>query len=243
MKLARKLGELDPHFQGPTVVPGVDLEARLYTEGPTDPRHIRAALDHFHSKGDFSNLSLVIDEETPRGNDQQLEEYLRNLVQFGTNFLTVGLFDWDTSKAKEAVGSDGWLEYGPNVVAVGLAPPPWRGELEPRCIELLYEDSVLRTKDSEGRRIYQTIEFNPTTSVHDEEACVIPYASKGNGPLIASNVYEVGTNKKLARSKAAFARAIEKEPETFPTLSFEGFRPTFDRIITALAAVRTDDTG
>jgi RNA-directed DNA polymerase len=240
LKLARKLSELDPHFQGPAIVPGVDVEARLYTEGPTDPRHIRTALKHFQNDGEFTNLNLLIDEETPRGGDKQLKEYLQHLVEFGTDSLTVGLFDWDSKPAKDAVGPDGWSEIGPRVVAVGLAHPPWRSEFEPRCIELLYENSVLDTKDSGGRRVYRMEEFNRTTSIHESEACVVPHAGKEKEHLIAPDVYEVGTNNQLSRSKAAFARAIEEEPQSFPTLSFEGFRPTFDRIATALASIQGD---
>lgn len=241
MKLARKLSELDPYFEGPKVVPGVDMEAHLYTEGTTDPRHVRTALKHFHDGGEFTNLNLVMDEETPRGGDTKLKEYLQNLVEFGSASLAVGLFDWDTKAAKEAVGPDGWSELGPSVVAVGLAHPAWRGEFEPRCIELLYENSVLETRDSDGRRVYRMAEFNKTTSIHDSEACVVPHAGKEREHLIAPDVYEVGTNKQLSRSKAAFARAIEEDPKTFPTLSFEGFRPTFDRIAMALASLRQSD--
>jgi RNA-directed DNA polymerase len=234
LDLAHRLSECDPQFRAPTTVPGVELRARLYTEGPTDPRHIRAALGAFHARGEFSNLQLLIDEETPRGNDQQLREHCERLAEFGSDDLAVALFDWDTKLAKDAVGSDGWKEYGANVVAVGLANPPWRGEDEPRCIELLYEDSVLETKDADGRRVYRMSEFNPTTSIHESERCVIPHAGQARGQLLAAEVFEVGTSARLARSKAAFARAVEEHPESFSTLSFDGFRPTFERIVTAL---------
>jgi RNA-directed DNA polymerase len=241
LKLARKLSQLDPHFRAPTATLGITLEAHLYTEGNTDPRHIRAALKHFQGQGEFANLKLIIDEETPRGGDGKLREYCKHLVEFGTEVLAVGLFDWDSKAAKRAVGPDGWEEYGPRVVAVGLAAPPWRGEFESRCIELLYENSVLETKDSDGRRVYRMVEFNDTTSIHESEPCVVPHAGKERGLLIAPDVYEVGTNVQLSRSKAAFARAIEEQPQTFPTLSFEGFRPTFDRIVTALASLKASD--
>ena len=239
LKLAHKLSQLDPHFKAPSITPGVDVEAHLYTEGNTDPRHIRAALKYFQDQGEFTNLKLIIDEETPRGGDQQLKEHCEHLAEFGTDGLVIGLFDWDSKAAKRVVGPDGWEELGPKVAAVGLAHPPWRGEFDPRCIELLYENSVLETKDSDGRRVYRMAEFNDTTSIHESEHCVVPHAGKEKELLIAPEVYEVGTNAQLARSKAAFARAIEEEPETFPTLSFEGFRPTFDRIVAALASLKS----
>jgi RNA-directed DNA polymerase len=241
LKLAQKLSELDPHFDKPDIAPSLDLgTARLYTEGTTDVPHIRAALKFFHERGEFTNLRLAIDEETPRGNDHELKKYLENLVEFGTQSASVGLFDWDSKHSKQAVGEDGWLEYGRNVVAVGIAPPAWRDPLKPRCIELLHEDSVLDTKDPEGRRIYRMNEFNDTTSIHESEPCVVPYAGKDKEHLIAVDVYEVGTNFKLSRSKAAFARAIEEEPETFPNLTFEGFRSTFDRIVIALECLKME---
>ncbi|HWM54982.1 MAG TPA: reverse transcriptase domain-containing protein [Solirubrobacterales bacterium] len=241
LKLAHKLSELDPNFKAPTTTPGIKIRAHLYTEGNTDSRHIRAALKHFQARGEFTDLELIIDEETPRGGDKQLNEYCEHLVEFGTEELAIGLFDWDTKAAKVAVGSEGWEELGSKVVAVGLAHPPWRGEYEPRCIELLYENSVLETKDEDGRRVYRMAEFHETTSIHESESCVVPHSGRGKEHLIAPEVFQVGTNAQVARSKAAFARAIEVEPESFPTLSFEGFRPTFDRITVALTSLVASD--
>ncbi len=243
LKLAVKLNECEPHFHAPNIAQGLKLTARLYTEGPTDVRHLQAALSYFQARGEFANLTLIIDEETPRGSDSKLKERLERLAEFGSDGLAVGVFDWDSNVAKDAVDTDGWKEYGPKVAAVAIAHPPWRGEHDARCIELLYEDSVLETKDAEGRRIYRVKEFNPVTSIHISEPCVIPHIGKTREKLIAEEVFEVGSDKQLARSKAAFARAIEQEPDTFPTLSFDGFRPTFSRITYALASLLAGDAG
>ena len=232
LKLARRFEALDPHFEARTPTTARSAEAHLYTEGPTDLRHIRAALDHFHEQGEFLNLTLQVTAESDRGSDQKLAEYCRALKEVGTTDFAVCLFDTDTKIAREAVGSDGWRAYGPRVVAVGLAPPAAADQHGPYCIELLYEDSVLKTNDSEGRRVFKRSEFHPRTTVHESGQCTVPHAGKKS--LIAEEVYEMGTNANVARSKAEFARAVAENPESFDHLSFEGFRPTFQRILFAL---------
>ncbi len=237
LKLANKLEELDADFKARPVVRRTARKAHLYTEGPTDAGHVRAALAFFHTRDEFTHLSLVIDEETDRGSDQRLKEYCERLKEFGSKNLAVCLFDSDTKIARDAVGYDGWQSYGPKVVAVGLAQPPWRDWHAPLCIELLYKDDILKTKDAEGRRIFLASEFNETTSLHESEPCAVPHATKGKQHLIEQDVYEFGTKASVARSKAAFARAVEHEPESFDGLSFEGFRPTLERIADALASL------
>lgn len=236
LKLARKLSERDPHFNPPTTILASAIEARLYTEGPTDPRHIRAALEHFHGKGEFLNLKLIADENTDQGSDQKLLEKAKYLREFPPETYSVCLFDTDTKVARDAVGEDGWQEYGSRTVAVGLARPEFREQHKPLCIELLHEDPVLEATDADGRRVFKASEFNPTTSIHKSGNYVIP--NLPGKSLIAEPVYELGSNDSVARPKAAFARAVEEDPESFGDLSFLGFRPTLERITTALASLQ-----
>ncbi len=238
LKLAEKLAACDPHFEVRRPVVEHEFEAHLYTEGITDVRHVRAALEHFHEAGEFKNLKLIFDEETDRGDDKRLAEHCFGLRDFGSDELAVCLFDSDTKTARDAVGEHGWQLYGSKVVAVGLVAPSWRDPHEKLCIEMLYEDSVLQTKDDGGRRIYLTNEFHPATTIHKTEQSTIPRS--GGDSLIATKVYGFGSENNLARSKAHFANAIEEDPESFAHLSFEGFRPTFQRIVSALKALPVD---
>lgn len=241
LKLAAHLSVRDPTFRAPMTPPSTVREAHLYTEGPTDVHHVRAALHYFHVRGELTNLKLVFDVEADRGSELKLQEYCERLQEFGSDHLSVCLFDTDTKIAREAVGQDGWREYGPRTVAVGLAPPPWSDPHAQLCIELLHADSILRTKNAEGRRLYQTSEFHPTTSLHLSEPCAIPHIGR-NKRLIQENVYEAGTHASIGRSKANFARAVEDDPGSFDDLDFEGFRPTLNRILEALASLPGIDT-
>jgi RNA-directed DNA polymerase len=237
LKLARKLAERDPHFEFRPASSIRPLRAQLFTEGPTDPPHIRAALRYFHKRGEFSNLTLDIGAEADRESDQKLKLHCEQLRDYGTDSAAVCLFDSDSKVAKEAVGPEGWKAYGPKVVAVGLAAPRGEDPHKARCIELLHPESIRKAKDSEGRRIYLNAEFDPTTSLHRQERCAVPRAGKES--LIATEVFEFGRRDNIARQKRAFAYAIEHEQDTFENLNFEGFRPTFERIITALASLET----
>jgi RNA-directed DNA polymerase len=235
LKLAKKLAERDPHFDFRPASSMRPLRAQLFTEGPTDPHHIRAALRYFHERGEFSNLTLNIGVEANRESDQKLKLHCEQLRDYGADSVAVCLFDSDSKVAKEAVGTEGWKAYGQKVVAVGLAAPRGEDPHKPRCIELLHPDFIRETKDAEGRRIYLNAEFDPTTSLHRREPCAVPRAGKES--LVALEVFEFGRPDNIARSKRAFARAIEHEQDTFEHLDFEGFRPTFERIIAALASL------
>jgi RNA-directed DNA polymerase len=234
--LARKLEALDPHFQFRPAAVVRPLQAKLYTEGPTDIQHIRAALRYFHSHGDFKNLTLIDDESSDCGSDQQLLRKCKLLKENPPSGFAVCLFDTDTKIARDAAGEEGWLAYGPKVVAAGLAAPSGEDSPGRLCIEVLHPESIRKTQDEKGRRVYRNDEFDPETTIHWSEPCKVPYSGGGKG-LIATEVFPLEGKGNIARAKSAFARAIEHEPETFDDLDFAGFRATFERIATALASL------
>jgi RNA-directed DNA polymerase len=236
LNLARKLEALDPHFEFRPAAAVRPLQAKLYTEGTTDIQHIRAALRYFHARGDFQNLTLIDDENSDCGSDQQLLGKCKLLKEHPPNGFAVCLFDTDTKIARDAVGEEGWLAYGPKVVAVGLAAPSGEDSSERLCIELLHPEAIRKTKDAKGRRVYRNDEFDPTTTIHRSEPCKVPYSGGGKG-LIATDVLPLKGKGNIARAKTAFARAVEHEPESFESLDFAGFRATFERIATALVSL------
>ncbi len=236
LNLARKLEALDPRFEFRPAATVRPLKAKLYTEGTSDIQHIRAALRYFHAHGDFQNLTLTDDKRSYCGSDQKLLGKCKLLQEHPPNSFAVCLFDTDTKIARDAVGEEGWLAYGPKAVAVGLAPPSGEDSSERLCIELLHPEAIRKTKDEKGRRVYRNDEFDPATTIHRSEPCKVPYSGGGKG-LIATDVFPLEGKGNIARAKTAFSRAVEYEPESFEGLDFAGFRATFERIATALVSL------
>ena len=237
-RLAARLKEIDGRFKPTTPTLGAEEQVKLYTEGESDLNHIRAAQEYFHDRGEFTDFTLVTGDNSARGSDTKLAKHCESLADSERDHLCVCLFDTDTDAARTAVGSDGWKHYGNGVIAVGLVPPPWRDSEQPTCIELLHTDAVLKTKDAAGRRVFQTAEFDRQSGHHVSESCSVRFAAGKR--LIEEEVHEFESNRSLGRTKMDFAIAIEKEPASFDDLDFEGFRPTFQRIETALVSVRND---
>lgn len=230
VKLAQKLSEVDPEFSPP---PPPILEAKIYTEGPCDWRHLLAAQSHFHQQGEFLDFVLSTGPEPAREGDTQLRKFAEQLAMKQQDEFHLCIFDSDTKKAKDAVGPDGHKRYAPRVIALGLAAPPWRDPREPLFIEHLFTEEVLRTPLDNGRRMYVRNEFDPDTGHHRHGGrCSIPIAKSDK--YLQTEVHQFDTGLRISPSKLEFAEAVQRSPEHFGTGIFDGFRPTFDRIGEAL---------
>ncbi|MBS1882919.1 MAG: RNA-directed DNA polymerase [Actinobacteria bacterium] len=227
-RLAKQLSEVDEGFSPP---PMPIIEANLYTEGPSDWRHVLAAQRHFNELGEFTDFHLVKGKEASREGESQLRKFAERLGEREQSEFSVCLFDSDVKPALEAVGPDGWRRYGPRVVAVGLAVPAAMDRREPLFIEKLYSEEVLKTKLANGRRVYLGTEFNPKSGHHLEEDCSIVGEGK---EFIQQSVHAFDTHSVISLTKVDFSKAVYDDPEHFGTEIFEGFRPTFERIDEAL---------
>lgn len=229
VKLAKRLSEIDAGFSPP---PRPIIEAALYTEGPSDWRHVLAAQRYFHEHGEFEDFILTPGKEPSKEGHPGLRKFAEKLGQEEQSGFSVCLFDNDVKEARDAVGEDGWKRYGPRVVAVGLDAPEHREPRAPIFIESLYEDSVLKTPLPSGRRLFLYSEFDHRIGHHLTEPCSIPGA--GSKAFIQQKVHEFKTKKPLGASKVEFSETVLDSPEAFGAEIFAGFRPTFARIEAAL---------
>jgi RNA-directed DNA polymerase len=229
VKLADRFSRLDPRFHAPA---RPSIRAVLYTEGDSDHRHVLAAQRHFHANDEYLGVELSVTNEPSKGGDSKLKRFAERLAEESQSGFSVCLFDSDTARAREAVGSDGWRLYGPNVVAVGLVPPPWLKPSDDVFIEQLYSEENLKVPDKSARRLYLRGEFKVPSGHHESERCSIPGA--GSREYLQTKVFEFDTGKELALSKVQFAKHVESDPEQFGSDLFDGFRGTFDRLELAL---------
>jgi len=238
-RLAQSLAKADKTFTPHKQVQLEENQLRVYTEGPSDIPHIRAALACFHGRDEFKDLSFIIDDESSSGNDAALLAFCRSSSRAPQGVPCVCLFDSDNDKIlKQAVDAGGWKDWGNNVIAVSIAPPVFREDDEKLCIELLHDDGVLQRKNDEGRRVFLRTEFDPESGRHEDGTCYTPHAGN-KGALVIEQVRSFDSEaKSLALAKIDFANAVESRQPPYEELDFSGFAPTFERIRAALAAAR-----
>jgi RNA-directed DNA polymerase len=229
-KLALLLSTLDPEFHPRTLffLETVQL-VRIYTEGPTDPKHLAAALRFFHERGEFTNLEFEIPDDASADGDTKLLAKSEELAQSEQATPCVCVFDRDNDDIiPRAVGSTNTRVRGVNVANAVIAPPEWRGHRV--CTEMLYPDSDLRRRDDAGRRLYLSEEFDSLTGQHQDEDVHVPNPDRNRQAkkLVREDVYRFGTRESVGLSKMAFADNVEAGIQNFEGMDFEGFRRTLE---------------
>lgn len=235
-QLASTLQRVDPSFKPRTLL---TLEApqvaRLFTEGKSDYLHLLAAQRYFHAQGDFVNLRLTASSESDAGGDARLMEKCRGLALTPQHTPCIGVFDTDNDDLlRSAVGGAGFKNYGNRVAAIAIALPDWRDA--PRaCIEMLYRDADLQRRDDSGRRLYLAEEFDRRTGRHHTERVHTPHP--GGRTLVREEVLELETGASVGLAKVAFGKHLRDRAGVFADVSFDGFRPTFERLQEAVARI------
>lgn len=234
LALARDLSAADPSFRAPRLS---SQSVRLYTEGITDKDHLSAAIRYFHDKQEFLELSLEWDETWTPGGDKKLREQVRSLPTLRPSVPSVCLFDRDKTEVLKELDltQRDWNDHGNGVAAAALVSPQFRKA--PLCIELLYTDVDLLKTDTNGRRLYRIDEFDERSGHHHTETASIP--NNQTKALICDEVFEFGSTTNIALSKSVFSRAVLAMTPPFDTMSFEGFRPTFEALLEAVASIST----
>ena len=189
--------------------------------------HIMAAKAYFTERQEFADLPLVPAAGYEPRNDAALQTYLEALAVTPQGQPCVGVFDRDSKLAAKFIGNDGWLNLGNGVVAVSLAPPPWRSEGDPVCIEMLFPTELLALVDNEGRRLFLAEEFLPS-GVHESRLYVTPHPT--NSKLVREEVYDIESDESVGLAKVAFARAASNRTPPLVVVDYGGFRPTFEII-------------
>ncbi len=236
LRLANVLGLLDETFEAPQLIAaGAPGTITYFTEGPTDVRHIQAALEALRAAGDLGQLELQPDPAYEPKNDERLMKHLKSLALSPQRVPCVGIFDRDTKFASE-IGADGWKHLDNGVIAVTLATPQWRQPDDPICIEMLYPPGVLDRIDGDGRRVFLLEEFDDVTGHHIEtKRYTIPNPKKQT--LVCDPVFDIQASDRgsVALSKMAFATAVARRRPPYEEVDYSGFQPTFELIGRAVA--------
>ena len=227
----------------------IDLKSKMKTvnkpvvisEGKTDWKHFKAALNHFKKLGEYTDLDVEILEYDFDFGDSKLHTLLNQYKMFPHRYKVIGIFDCDEDNGKKIHKAGGIREYGNNVWGMSIPIPEFRSyNTEGISIEFLYKDDVIKCADVDGRRLYVTSEFNENgrlktnphigvVNIYDVIKNLLPSQEK----VLADGVIDINGNS-LALSKEQFAKNILYKNDGFENVDFEGFRAVFDRLMDIL---------
>lgn len=203
----------------------------IVTEGKTDWKHIKTALEFYKKVGKYTDLDIDFLEYEEELGDSKLETLLKNLSKINNKYKIIGLFDSDdkTGRTYKTLKN-----FGNNVF--GICIPENRKYPEGISIEFLYKDEDIIKFDSTGRRLYLANEFtqnsrrlktdNSISTTNNKVDCF--YKTK-LVKVIDECVFDINENS-IALSKSDFASKVLNKISPFDTMDFSGFAALLDNI-------------
>lgn len=213
-------------------------EIAFITEGKTDWMHIKAACqsETFLNKYKYSlHFFEIINKRLP-GGEASLESLAnrvknRELPDFPR--LTIIMFDRDSSRIINLHGESGLKQWTENLISIVL-PKECCPDYKYFSIEFLYSKKVRSMRNTKGRRLFFTDEFDER-GIH-KEMSNFKYmghtSSDKNSRVVEGRVVEVGKEDgfNFAVTKTDFAKQIMNKKEGFVRVSFTRFSPIFEKI-------------
>lgn len=209
----------------------------VITEGKTDWKHVKSALQYFKENHEFEDVDVEIVEYDFDFGDSKLHTLLNQYKTFPHRYKVIGVFDCDEANGKSIHGAGGIKKYGDNIWGMSIPVPEYRNyNTGGISIEFLYKDEDLKLQDENGRRLYVTSEFNENGRLNANHSIGVKnnhdvknYITLDKEKIQADEVIDVDGNS-LALSKEQFASNILEKNEPFANVNFDGFRPFFDRL-------------
>lgn len=228
-KYAEALSEIRPKIESLT-------KPLVITEGKTDWKHLKKALEYFQSRGEYADLDFELLEYDINMGDSELGATLSKYSRFPNRFKIIGLFDCDQGNGSRIHKCGGIKNYGNGVYGISIPKPDFRKYNESGIsIEFLYRDVDLK-KTYDNRRLYVTSEFDsngrlktdPTVGVRNAKE-LKDYTDVSNEKIYDHDVIDINGNS-LALSKENFASNVLLAVAPFDNMDFSGFKAVFDRL-------------
>ncbi len=236
IKMSERIKRLYPNIRLPIIQRESDLSKYpiIYTEGKTDWKHLKAALEYFKLKGEFLELEITFRkyEDHVKINNTDLMSICESLTKLEhRKSKAICLFDRDDKAIREKASVNGTnFKYWGNNVYSAVLPMPKHRSFEEICIEHYYTDEDIQIEDKHGRRLFLSSEFDKETAKHLTADLVYPSKNflQAKYPRIIDFVNDPNTGKNRALSKNSFADYILNKDTLFKNVSFENFRVIFD---------------
>ncbi|WP_433210472.1 hypothetical protein ACQP00_47970 [Dactylosporangium sp. CS-047395] len=220
----------------------------IITEGRTDWRHIEAA-----RRALGVDMSLGYPTTSDSLGDSALFQVCERLSKFGppnTNKV-IAIFDRDNpqvlAKLKARGDLDAFQAWGNNVYSIVLPMPAHRVDYKNISVEMLYTDTDIATRTSDGKRLYfnnelrkeivadAVLRYAPIPPAESAELTKKPYDDEAE-LIVDDNGCHVGL------SKGRFADLVHARTDAFGHLDMSAFAPIFQIIRDILAHDGNADT-
>jgi RNA-directed DNA polymerase len=207
------------------------IEPEIWTEGKTDPKHLKAALRKLQSEGKFNNLNIDFKEEIPsdRLGYTNLLKRLRYTLDSTSSHPIIHIFDRDIkpNELAEIHDDNHGFKYWKNAVySFALPIPSHRRDTKDICIEHYYTNDEIMTKGDDGRRLFLGREFDNKSNRHINDLNLSTTQPSGNPDAIIDNGVYDGKDS-VAMSKDKFASHILEEYNQFSDFNFFEFAEIF----------------
>lgn len=237
----------------PSPYHGPRAHARVFTEGKTDCKHLKAAFAAFQNQGVYQDLRLTFVEprlqpskggkKAEKGGDTEVMEQCRHWAKEFHGDPCIFVFDRDNPPIVKEASQPGHLYKdwdNTNVYSFALPVPRHRRGNQDISVELLYQDSDLKRYDGHGRRLYTNDEFNKHSGRHLDRTKQLWCQERNKLQRATTTVIDTGVfdanDTNVAMSKSDFAQNVLDGAVGFENLDFSGFRLTFDAIASIVAA-------
>ena len=206
----------------------------IFTEGKTDWKHLKKALERFQKDGEYKDLDIQFKEyedEIDMGEDN-LNHMLKANIKDSPSMRKIFIFDRDT-KHKD-IKKYQTVEFTKHTDKVYSVCIPKIDDLDGICIEFYYDEKALKTEDKNGRRLFLGKEFLK----NGNSTCGKFVTEKRNAkPLDIldsdKKVYRKEDNEwnnNIALSKNDFAENILNDVDKFDDFDISNFKLIFDVI-------------
>jgi len=205
----------------------------IVTEGKTDWKHLKKALERFKKDGFYQDLNIQFEEyeDTDMG-DGELDRMVQTYCKTKQSKKHIFMFDRDNNKYVNTYAKKEFNNHTNNVYSFCI--PKISNELDRICIEFYYKKKDLTTKDKYGKRIFIGDDF----FANGNSKCGQYVTAKRNAKKLDildrdKQVYLKIDNKwenNIALSKNDFTNYIRNDVDGFDNFDIEYFKLIFDVI-------------
>lgn len=211
----------------------------IITEGKTDWKHLKFALNTLMSKGQYTSLDVDFfeyDSEVNMG-DIRLSQMCDHMATLPQKRKMIFVFDRDNPTITKSMSGSphDFKVWGNNVYSVCLPIPAHRVDYKNLSIELYYTDETLRTIDPvTGKRLWFSNEIEiitkPTTGQKLYRAQAAPSVDDEFGKKVfdqpADQIIDAD-GRAVGLSKSAFAEIITSTPQDSNSIDMSAFANFF----------------
>ncbi len=213
------------------------LKATIWTEGKTDLKHLRSALEWLKIKGIIYEFELEfkddLDDQKHGNGSQELLKACQQLCKENRVQPIIAIFDRDESDIVKNAHDEtrGFKAWGNRIYSFALPIPKHRQDVKDICIELYYQDEEIQRKDNDNHRLFLSKEFNSNSGKHccELQLNTTKKIRANQLKVIDSDVFD-NDHKNVALPKDKFADYIFKNIENFDDFDFTEFQAVFEVI-------------